>query len=341
MLHGHGDDIYGYPEIRANFSSNVWYGADLSGLRLHLQKASAALSSYPEPDAATLGRRLAAHRGIAPESVCVTNGATEAFYLIAQAFRGFTSVIAQPSFSEYGDACRIYAHRIIEVGQEELTAGKFALPEKALVWLCTPNNPDGRTTPPDVVEKLAAANPECTFVIDLAYEAFTKQPLPEPTDKNRQLVFVCSMTKQYGIAGLRLGYIAAHPEVMRQIAAIRMPWSVNTLAIAAGNYILDHPQEFLLPLDGLLRETERFRDNIGKIEGVATEPTHCHFFTGRLTKGRAAELKEVLVRNHGLLIRDASNFRGYGEGAFRMATQQPEHNDLLTETIRQWVRRQG
>ena len=341
MLRGHGDDAYRYGDrIRLNFSSNVWYGADLSGLWNHLAGRLARLSGYPEPDAASLAERLAERWGLAPENVCVTNGATEAFYLTAQAWGGRHSAIVVPSFSEYEDACALHGHRMSFVSLDALLDGKTSLAGEGLVWLCNPNNPDGRTIDLDRLRELVESYPERVFVIDHSYAAFTRRPVwgVKQAAEFENVLLVHSMTKQYAVAGLRLGYLTGAASVIRRIAMHRMPWSVNAVALEAGRYLLEHEAEFALPLESYLAEAERFRQAVGAIPGVKTLPSDCHFFTGILEKGRSADLKAYLAREQGLLIRDASNFRGYGEGHFRLATQRPEENDRCVQAIAQWMK---
>ena len=102
MLFGHGDDFYNSQnEVKINFSSNVWHGANLDKLKEHLNEHFSKLTRYPEPDAASLKRLLARRYEIKEENVVVTNGSITAFYLLAQAWRGAKSTIAVPSFSEY------------------------------------------------------------------------------------------------------------------------------------------------------------------------------------------------------------------------------------------------
>ena len=97
MLFGHGDDFTQLP-LRGNFSSNVWYGANVEELRAHLFREFTRLTRYPEPDAASLKCVLADSCGISSENIVVTNGSITAFYLIAQAWAGATSTILVPSF---------------------------------------------------------------------------------------------------------------------------------------------------------------------------------------------------------------------------------------------------
>ena len=93
MIDGHGDDAYRYGHIRVNFSSNVYTHVNHDSLNGHLFRQMACIRTYPEPEPYTLERELAARYQVSPENVCVTNGATEAIYLIAQAWRGSRSAI--------------------------------------------------------------------------------------------------------------------------------------------------------------------------------------------------------------------------------------------------------
>ena len=109
MINGHGDDLYRYTTpITSNFSSNVFCGIDHSVLFQRLADALPRLCSYPEPEPASLESALAAFFRVPADSVCFTNGATEAIYLIAQAFRGRKSAVWMPTFSEYADACGLH-----------------------------------------------------------------------------------------------------------------------------------------------------------------------------------------------------------------------------------------
>ena len=109
MIEGHGDDIYRYRDkIRSNFSSNIFSHADLSGLKAHLNKRLDVIGNYPEPEPYTLEQMLAERLGLSPRQIMVTNGATEAIYLIAQLFRERTPEVYSPTFSEYESAIQMF-----------------------------------------------------------------------------------------------------------------------------------------------------------------------------------------------------------------------------------------
>ena len=112
MLNGHGDDTYKYKDIRINFSSNVYNHFCHDGLYAHLASRMDCIRNYPQPTPSDLEKEIASLNYLSPENVIVTNGATEAIYLIAQAFAQASSLILQPTFTEYEDACRIFRHEI-------------------------------------------------------------------------------------------------------------------------------------------------------------------------------------------------------------------------------------
>ena len=142
------------------------------------------------------------------------------------------------------------------------------------------------------------------------------------------------MTKRYAMPGMRLGYVTGSPELIDMIRAVRMPWSVNALAIEAGLYLVDHPDTAPIDLSALLDETTRLRKGLNAIPGLSALPTSTHFFLCRLDSGNAATLKQRLAEKYGILIRDASNFEGLDERYFRIATQTARENDMLVEAIR-------
>ena len=414
MLQGHGDDLYRFARpIRANFSSNVPGRVDLGALKAHLQAHLDLIGHYPEPEPYTLEAALAAKHAIDPAAVCVTNGATEAIYLIAHAFARSHSTILQPTFSEYADACRLYNHVLFpnarqnlfepsegalvrknlplhqasplnqgaaptpntsiqaqlrvgfrsarrknarvpktqssgaDDGERDGTRSCGAIvgercpvkPGMTLMWLCNPNNPTGSVVPKEELTAAIKENPDTVFIIDQSYGFFTREPLLSPAEAIAypNVVQLHSMTKRYALPGLRLGYITARPALLEKIRAVRMPWSVNALAIEAGHYLARHPDTAPIDMPRLLAETQRLRDGLNTLPGLTAEPTRTHFFLCRLARGSAAALKQWLAERHGILIRDASNFEGLDEGCFRIATQPPEETDLLVDAIRQYL----
>lgn len=341
MIKGHGDDAYQYKRpITVNFSSNVFCRVDLNGLKKHLCGCMDEISSYPEPEPYTLEAGLAQRFRLQADEVCVTNGATEAIYLIAQTLKGANTAILQPTFSEYADACRMHGHRVTALFMLPTETEQYRLPSDVqMLWLCNPNNPTGKVVRKEELKRLIEQNPKVCFVIDQSYEFFTLSPLltVEEAAKFPNVLLLHSMTKRYAMPGLRLGYVTGCADLLERIRANRMPWSVNQLAIQAGIYLLTHPNEAPVDMVGYLEETNRLRERLQTLGAMDVWETETHFMLGCLHFGTASALKEYLANQHGILIRDASNFEGLDERFFRIATQTPEENDLLVGAVKKWL----
>ena len=338
MLFGHGYVFYNSQnEVKINFSSNVWHGANLDKLKEHLNEQFSKLTRYPEPDAASLKRLLARRYEIKEENVVVTNGSITAFYLIAQAWKGAKSTIAVPSFSEYEDACRLHEHEINFFSTSD-DLSELSLEGQDFCWICNPNNPDGKLLHRSELLRLIAANRNTKFIIDQAYVAFTTEDMLKPSDvkNNPNLILIQSISKAYNIPGLRIGYLVASPEIAAEVNKYIIPWSVNAIALEASKYILIHPAQFTLPIRKWQRETAELIYQLNKFDNLEVIPTATTFFLVRLKKGTAAELKKYLWDNYGILIRDASNFRGLDETYIRLSTQTTVENQILIDAIREW-----
>lgn len=330
MLQGHGDDIYQYANIRVNFSSNVCNCFRHDGLFHHLSQRMRDVLSYPEPTPKSLEKEIAERLDINPSCVSVTNGATEAIYLIAQAWRGSRSVILAPTFSEYADACRMHGHEVQFISHlEDIPQGT------ELVWLCNPNNPTGMVLDCSLLEQCIMRHPNILFIVDASYAVFTLKTLltTRAAAALPNVVMLHSMTKAYAVPGLRIGYLTACNELMQRIAECRMPWSVNQLAINAAHYLLQHPEEYQLNVPDLMEERERVRTQLISTGLVDVHPSDTHILLCKLHHGTAAALKDYLAREHGILIRDASNFAGLTPAHFRIAVQSQKENDELVKAL--------
>jgi len=339
MLHGHGDDGYrAAREVKANFSSNVWYEGPHSLLLEELAAAVNEVGNYPEPAAESLTRDLEEQCNVRENQILVCNGATEAFYLLAQVFAGADSTIVVPAFAEYEDSCRIFNHPLSFRTYPEFW--EMDPSRSGLVWLCNPNNPDGNLIPAGKLTRFIEEHPALTFMVDESYVQFSAGPQSVLGQINRlsNLVVVRSMTKYYAIPGLRLGYVAASFQMIERLKAVKQPWSVNALALKAGQLILKHNLQAQRDLSKYLKITTGFMAQISEIEGFEPLPSATPYFLVKLSKGDSGRLKAFLLEEHGLLIRDASNFRSLDYQYIRVATQTPEKNQLLINALKEWNR---
>ena len=327
MIEGHGDDTYRYEGIRANFSSNICQHTDLSALKAHLTSRLDLIANYPEPEAWTLEKLIAEKLGIPARCVVVTNGATDAIYLIAQTFP-FDYKILGPTFSEYEDACKMF----------------FGNPYLHSLWLCNPNNPNGYYYSEDDI-MLFSRNFD-KVVVDQSYECYTDKPVLDAQTAvgMKNVILIHSMTKTYGVPGLRLGYITANASLTALLRQQMRPWAVNALAIEAGKFLMANGQA----LRPDLKEAQRLRGQLHALKGISVDETCTNFMLCKIdgstavpagfpANHTASRLKEYLVCEHKMLIRDASNFNGLTPFHFRIAAQTPAENDALVAAIQQFL----
>ena len=333
MINQHGDDYPG--TLKANFSSNVWHAADHTELYRFLSGVLPSTVRYPEIDADSFREALAGKLAVDTSQISIGNGSTDIIYRIAQAYRGKKSIIISPTFSEYSNACFVNKHTVLSCDRENLSV-EIDTFQPDLVWICNPNNPDGYCYDLIELQALFYAYPQVTFILDQSYAEFTLQETPSANAvlEYNNLILIYSMTKRYTIPGLRVGYVIAYKLIISKIEQFKIPWSVNTLAMEAGKYMLQKQDESF-DLQSWLAETTRFQQGIELIGIFKCLPSCTPFFLVEILKGKASDLKGYLL-SEGILIRDAMNF-GYGEQELmRLNTLSKEQNDLLLEKLRIW-----
>ncbi len=337
MINGHGNDIHQYKsKVIADFSTNVFNNPATQQIIDYLKEQVDEVRNYPDCNCVDLRTRFASFYQVPFEDIMVCNGSTEAFYLVAHLFKNHTSVIFTPSFSEYEDACQLYNHQIEFVSNQQ-SVEEIDIDNK-LVWIGNPNNPDSKYYSRSFLKDFIANHPSTTFVVDEAYidlcsEGETIADLVSIFDN---LIVIKSFTKLYAIPGIRLGFIVTNAKRISALKKLHMPWAVNVLAQKAGAYILDHFSQTENQVVELLSNSQKLQHEISQLQGFKVNESTCNYFLIEMHKGKASELKDFLIKEHGLLIRDASNFRGLNENYFRVASLGPEKDLCLANSIKEW-----
>lgn len=319
-------------KIKMNFSSSVYCKADYSDIKEHLMAHFDVVSHYPEEEAQKLESLIAQKLEIPENAVMITNGANEAIYLIAQLYKGWASIIPQPTFNAYEEACHAFQHII---SYDDYNDNLDYLPEDRIYWLCNPNNPTGNVLLKSLLNHIVRKHPRYLYVIDQSYANYTPCQMLEPKEMMDcyNLMLIYSFSKTYCIPGLRLGYIVASPIIIERLRLLRQPWSVNAMAIEAGKYCIEHEPKMIPDLDSYLSEAKRLHSRLSEIEGVMVMKSYTNFMLVHFDKGNIYELKRWLIEHYGILIKDASDIRGLDEHYFRVTALTPEENDVLIEAV--------
>ncbi len=340
MIKGHGNDSYRFKQkIVADFSTNVYYKGIPKPLEAHLTKSVPTILNYPEPDSLALQDKIAAHHHVDSNQVMVTNGSTEAFYMLANYFKGKISTILTPSFAEYEDASILYGHTLKFVSHQSFNQENNINTD--IIWIGNPNNPDGRVISRVALKNFCNCNSGVIVIVDEAYSelCFNFESSVSLVQETPNLIVVCSLTKTFAIPGIRLGYIVLPEALQEELSAFKIPWSVNSLAQEAGYFIISNYEDLLPDHGALLKCSHEFQQKLNGIDGLEVTASDCNYFLVKLKKGKATDLKAFLIREYGLLIRDASNFRGLDDSFFRLSIQEEDHMQLLIKGIETWFLR--
>ena len=309
----------------------------------------APLQPYPDRTALGLCGRIAALHGLEVAMVLPGNGAAELFTWAARDAAALgPSLLPQPGFADYGRALRCWggALQTAPLPLQWTTNGPMPLPElcpAAVLWITNPHNPTGQLWSRAALEPLLRR-----YALVICDEAF----LPLVPDGERQsliplvadhpnLVVIRSLTKLYGIAGLRIGYAVAQPERLQRWAAWRDPWPINAVASAVAQELLRHPEHHHAWCRRVQRWTARegawLRGQLAAIPGLTPMPSAANFVL--LRGDRSLEpLRQALERRHRILLRDCRSFDGLDERWLRLGYQsRRRHRRIVSAVRREWL----
>lgn len=322
-------------ELIIDFSSTIYPHANQRWLKMHLAEKMDCIGQYPPLYPDEVEALIAKQLGISEESVLVTNGCTEAIYLMARLYRGRTSIIPLPTYQAYADACRMYRHTISFEKTDDLSS----LPENRIYWICNPNNPTGNVLMKGFMDYIVRRSKNYIYIIDQSCEYYTREGMLMPRElcDLPNVILLHSMSKQYCIPGLRIGYITAHPSIITQLREMRTPWAVNSMAIEAAKFLLEQGTSGVPNLDAYLSEAERLHSELEKIGGIKMLETKTNFMLGQLDNVTTAELKQHLLEHHNILIHDCSRYEGLNNYSFRVTARTPKDDDQLITAIRLYM----
>jgi threonine-phosphate decarboxylase len=325
-----------------DFSSNINPLGPPPGLVEHLAALLPQITAYPTPQARELREKISTCFNVPVERLLLGNGANEMIHLIMLWRRPRRVLIPAPSFSEYERAAKLTGTLVEtyplppgEVFKPELVAAM--LEQGDLLVFCNPNNPTGRLyRRTDLLSLVKAAEQRGAMVmIDESFIPLTAYPEESLRDLHSDhLWVVVSLTKIWGLPGLRLGFAAGPAVDVTEISCWGDPWRVNFLAQRAGVYCIDQKSYITDTLKLVEQEreflTRRFQDE-GYFE-VFDGAANYLLLKGKDPEFHVAGFQEGLARK-GVLIRRADNFRGLNQRFMRIAVKQrPDNLRLLQET---------
>jgi histidinol-phosphate aminotransferase len=353
-----GKSPYGAPQldvpVRLNTNENPYPLPEplVERIAERVREAARGLNRYPDRDAVELRTRLAEyltktgkHR-VGAENVWAANGSNEVLQQLLQAFGGpgRSAIGFEPSYSMHALIARGTGTGWISGPRGEDFTIDLAAAERAIaehrpdvVFITTPNNPTGNAVPAQTVlalyEAAQAAKPSLV-VVDEAYIEFSHGDSLLPLLAGRpHLVVSRTMSKAFGAAGLRLGYLAAHPAVVDAVQLVRLPYHLSAITQATALAALEHTDTLLKYVEQLKSERDRLVTELRAIgcEVIESDANFVQF-------GRFADAQQAwrAILDRGVLVRDNGV-----PGWLRVSAGTPEENDAFLDAVRELKKEQS
>ena len=335
----------GFTSCKINLSANENTFGMPSSVRRAIRHAcdAAPLNRYPDPMANTLRDSIARWYGVNRSNVCVGNGGDELIFNFFLAFGGPGKVLINcpPTFSVYDIYAKMLGCTIQNCMRD---ADSFEVDVDALCTMAahadmlivtSPNNPTGNLLSRKDVARLCEACPGMVM-IDEAYIEFA-----DPSARcdmllasYDNLIVLHTLSKAYGAAGLRLGYILAASDVIDVFAAVRQPYTVDVLAQATAQVIVEKRAEFQAGIDAIRRERDWLYEQLDSLNTVEVWPSAANFLLVRVPK--ASTIYQGLISGYSILVRNFSDSYGLND-CLRITVGTHEENERLISALSELI----
>jgi histidinol-phosphate aminotransferase len=327
--------------IKLNQNENPW------GLPTEIKQetlrriADLPWSRYPDFVSARLHQHLAEHSGWTSDGIVAGNGSNELIQalLMVTVGEGKRVLINEPTFALYRQIATILGAQVISLPltsqlDYDVRALNFEIqsanPDVTII--CSPNNPTGCViSRPDLVNLLHTTGG--LIVVDEAYFEFSDQSSVPLLERHPNLVILRTFSKAMALAGLRIGYLLAVPELVREVSKAVLPYNLNVIAQTAAEVAIEMYKSALGPVIKLIKlERERLFVELGRIPGLRPVASRSNFMVVRSPIPPSRIYKELMRRD--ILIRDVSRYPLL-QDYFRVSVGTPEENDHLIKALRE------
>lgn len=339
MTDEHGGNIYKYKNY-LDFSANINPLGMPESVRNAVIESAYLCNKYPDPFCTELVGKISDYENVPSGCIVCGNGADDLIYRIIAAMKPENAVICSPSFAEYGKAltennCKITEYILSEKNNFDVMPDFVELltNDIDIVFLCSPNNPTGKTVNSVLLENIAekCLKNDIILVCDECFMDFVCDGKNKSLHNflNSKIIILKAFTKIYAMAGLRLGYaVFGSSELAEKVQHTGQYWSVSVPAQSAGISALGET-DYLLKTVELIRKEREFLINEFSEMGLKVFQPEANFIFFK------SDLPlDVLLERDKILIRNCSNYRGLEKGFFRTAVRNHEENIILVSALR-------
>jgi threonine-phosphate decarboxylase len=281
-------------------------------------------------------------------NIIIGNGATELIHYFSSAFVKNGVIIPSPTFCEYELASKRNNGKIINVHTKKnfdldeegiIKKANNSNNEVSVIFLCNPNNPTGKNSSAQIIEILEKIKNNIIVLLDESYIEFTN----EKTDKKyfinlvkdyKNLAILRSLTKTYGLAGLRIGYAIANKNIISKLNCKIIAWNVNGLAQIAASEALKDRQHLDTAKKIINLERNRVYSILKKKSSINLTKTDANFYLIEILNDlSSSQLTTNLLKRDKILVRDCKTFTGMNDKFIRVAVKMPDENNVLINAI--------
>ena len=356
----HGGDIWGFSrkyniplDEVLEFSGPINYlGPSPKAVEAVKQNAK-LIRYYPDPNPVEFKEEIARYVGcdIKPENLLLGNGSIELIYMITEILsKGFKSLIPVPSFSEYEKAAlRVGGEPVFlqlpkDFALETDKIKRAVTEDTKILCICNPHSPSGTLYSKDALLDLVefCNKKDVIFSVDENYIEFDDKSMDNTLAgmvKDYENLFVIrSVTKFYGMAGIRFGYAIAAGNLIDKLQTTRLPWSINGLACQVTLAALNDKEFIKNTKETIAKERTALAKNLNEIEGLHVYPSVTNFLLVKIENQKLTStmLKELLAKER-ILIRDCCTFIGLDDHYFRVTVRSAKDNEQLVKKIKQII----
>lgn len=328
--------------VRVDYSSSVNpLGTPKKAIAAIKRNAKSVAPMYPDPECKELKKSLSRYLQIDQEWISVGNGAMEIIYWFAQALAKNRVVIPAPTFCEYELASHKAGAAITLVPLHDFKLDADEIIEKAkgadAIFLCNPNNPTGMLATNEIKKIIKNIDSSTKILLDECFIELVDDPgansMIGMIQELDNLVILRSLTKSFGLAGLRVGYSVCNPSLAGKLANNKIPWNVNGLAQAAGVVALAD-RKHLPRARAVIRKERKFLHNsIAKLKSFIPLKSDANYFLIELEGRNSTQFRDALLKKTGVLVRDCSTFTGMGSQHVRVAVKTHSENLWLVRAL--------
>lgn len=304
--------------------------------------ADLALNRYPDESSTELIQAYAEVKGISPDCLLAGNGSDEMLGLMIGYFlgKGKRLLTLSPDFSMYDYYASMHESEVVKFPCAEdgsFTAADFIEYGREqhvdMLLFSNPNNPTGHFVSNSDLCRIVEAFPRIPVIIDEAYGEFAKESMLDYLDTYGNLYVTRTLSKAFGFAGARLGFLISCPSNIASLKPMLVPYNISSLTQKAGVIVLGHAAEYELLVEEVQLERDMLYHKLKQLKNVTFYPSQANYLYGR------SEHKQELLQameQEGIVIRNYE-----GNDSFRITVASPDENAIVLSVLQEFDRKAG